>query len=120
MSLLEKMLELDPKKRFTAGRALEHRYFQSDPIAPDDPKQLGTINLGGDASGYHEFQTKKRRREAKAAAKHAEEEAKLRGEASDTEGSPPEKYSPGVVAPSESRSTSSPETRALVVPPKVV
>ena len=83
MSLLEKMLELDPKKRFTAGRALEHRYFQSDPIAPDDPKQLGTINLGGDASGYHEFQTKKRRREAKAAAKHAEEEAKLRGEASD-------------------------------------
>eukprot|EP00571_Detonula_confervacea_P005609 CAMPEP_0172322142 /NCGR_PEP_ID=MMETSP1058-20130122/45102_1 /TAXON_ID=83371 /ORGANISM="Detonula confervacea, Strain CCMP 353" /LENGTH=744 /DNA_ID=CAMNT_0013037801 /DNA_START=32 /DNA_END=2266 /DNA_ORIENTATION=- len=80
LSLLEKLLELDPKKRFTARGALHHRYFQSEPVAPDDAKDLGTINLGGDGSGCHEFQTKKRRREAKAAAKIAEEEAKIRGE----------------------------------------
>ena len=80
LSLFEKLLELDPKKRFTASRALEHRYFQSEPVAPADPRDLGTINLGGDGSGYHEFQTKKRRREAKAVAKVAEEESKSRGE----------------------------------------
>jgi len=80
LDLMEKMLELDPKKRFTAGGALRHRYFQAEPLVPEDPKELGTINLGGDGSGYHEFQTKKRRREAKAVAKNAEEEAKMRGE----------------------------------------
>jgi len=87
LSLLEKLFELDPKKRFTASRALHHRYFQTEPVAPEDPKELGIINLGGgtdgSGSGYHEFQTKKRRREAKAVAKHAEEEAKMRGEAMD-------------------------------------
>lgn len=79
LSLLEKLLELDPNKRFTASRALHHRYFQLEPIAPEDPKDLGSINLGG-GLGYHEFQTKKRRREAKAAAKLAEENAINRGE----------------------------------------
>lgn len=81
LSLFEKCLELDPKKRVTASRALEHRYFQSDPIAPLDPRELGIINLGGDeGAGCHEFQTKKRRRDAKAVAKLAEEESKSRGE----------------------------------------
>jgi len=80
LSLLEKLLELDPRKRFTASRALHHRYFQLEPIAPDDPKDLGIIDLGGDGTGYHEFQTKKRRREAKLAAKSAEEKASGRGE----------------------------------------
>ncbi|KAL7550330.1 hypothetical protein ACHAWF_013599 [Thalassiosira exigua] len=80
LNLMEKLLELDPHKRFTATRALNHRYFQSDPIAPDNPKELGTIDLGGGGAGYHEFQTKKRRREAKAVAKNAEEEARKRGE----------------------------------------
>lgn len=83
MNLLEKLLELDPKKRLTANRALTHLYFQMGPVAPEDPKELGTIDLGGDGAGYHEFQTKKRRREAKAAAKKAEEEAKSRGENSE-------------------------------------
>jgi len=81
LGLLEKLLELDPKKRFTAGRALSHRYFQTAPVAPENPRDLGTIQLGDTGvAGYHEFQTKKRRREAKAVAKHAEELAKTRGE----------------------------------------
>lgn len=81
LGLLEKLLELDPKKRFTASRALSHRYFQTEPAVPEDPQELGTIKLGENgAAGYHEFQTKKRRREAKAVAKSAEEAAKTRGE----------------------------------------
>ena len=79
LGLLEKLLELDPKKRCTASRALNHRYFQASPVAPDDPKELGKIDLGGDGSGYHEFKTKKRRREAKGVAKMAEDEAKRQG-----------------------------------------
>lgn len=82
LNLLEKLLELDPKKRITARAALNHRYFRVEPLAPTDPSELGTIDLGdgNDGSGYHEFQTKKRRREAKAVAKQAEDEAKRRGE----------------------------------------
>ena len=93
VSLLEKLLELDPKKRVSASRALHHRYFQTEPLAPKDPSDLGTIVLGGSGSGggggdgggsstsgYHEFQTKKRRREAKVVARAAGEESKSRGE----------------------------------------
>ena len=80
--MLEKLLELDPKKRMSARAAINHRYFRIEPIAPLDPSELGTIDLGdgNDGSGYHEFQTKKRRREAKAVAKQAEDEARRRGE----------------------------------------
>ena len=80
--MLEKLLELDPKKRISARAALASRYFRVEPIAPSDPTQLGSIDLGdgNDGSGYHEFQTKKRRREAKAVAKQAEDEAKRLGE----------------------------------------
>ncbi len=91
VSLLEKLLELDPKKRVSASRALHHRYFQTEPLAPKDPSELGTIALGSGGSGaggdggssstgYHEFQTKKRRREAKVVARAAGEVSKSRGE----------------------------------------
>lgn len=82
LNLLEKLLELDPKKRISARAALASRYFRVEPIAPSDPAALGSIDLGdgNDGSGYHEFQTKKRRREAKAVAKQAEDEAKRLGE----------------------------------------
>lgn len=66
MSLLEKLLELDPRKRLSADVALKSRYFFSDPIPPDRPEDLGPINVEG--GHFHEFQTKKKRREAKAAA----------------------------------------------------
>ena len=82
LSLLEKLLELNPTRRFTAKNALGHRYFQTEPMAPEDPRALGRIDIGGEA-GFHEFQTKKRRREAKVVAKKAEEDAKGKGKSSD-------------------------------------
>eukprot|EP00563_Minutocellus_polymorphus_P014550 CAMPEP_0181060926 /NCGR_PEP_ID=MMETSP1070-20121207/22239_1 /TAXON_ID=265543 /ORGANISM="Minutocellus polymorphus, Strain NH13" /LENGTH=974 /DNA_ID=CAMNT_0023140829 /DNA_START=44 /DNA_END=2969 /DNA_ORIENTATION=- len=83
LNLVEKLLELDPNKRLTAKTALTARYFRSEPLAPDDPAELGTIDLGDadDGSGnFHEFQTKKRRREAKAVAQKASDAAKRAGE----------------------------------------
>eukprot|EP00536_Pseudo-nitzschia_multiseries_P009230 jgi/Psemu1/147823/gw1.253.37.1 len=64
INLVEKLLELDPSKRLTAPRALGHRYFLSEPRAPDRPETLGEMNLAKDGS-FHEFQTKKKRKEAK-------------------------------------------------------
>ena len=82
LNLIEKLLELDPNKRLTARGALTSRYFLSEPRAPADPADLGRIDLGDadDGSGnFHEFQTKKRRREAKAVAEKAKEAAKRSG-----------------------------------------
>jgi hypothetical protein len=79
LNLLEKLLELDPQKRLTASRALTSRYFLAEPRAPDDPAELGVLQLGEGGGHFHEFQTKKKRREAKAVAKKASEEAKAMG-----------------------------------------
>jgi len=82
LGLLEKLLELDPAKRLTASRALDHRYFRQEPVAPDQPEELGTIDLGDadDGTGtLHELKTRKRRRDAKVVAQKALEEAKRRG-----------------------------------------
>ena len=76
LGLIERMLEMDPKKRVRAGRALDSHYFLSHPVAPENPADLGTINVGGDS---HEFQTKPIRKEAKAAAQKASAEAKALG-----------------------------------------
>lgn len=55
--LAQKLLEVVPAKRFTADQALEHRYFTSDP----QPEPLTFMEtLEGE---WHEFETKKRRRE---------------------------------------------------------
>ena len=69
LNLLEKLLELDPNKRLTAGRALNSRYFLSEPRAPEHPEDLGTLQLEG--GHFHEFQTKKKRKEAKKIAEQA-------------------------------------------------
>ncbi|KAL3917729.1 MAG: hypothetical protein SGILL_004574 [Bacillariaceae sp.] len=66
LSLIEKCLELNPNQRITCARALQSRYFLSEPRAPDRPEDLGPIQLEG--GHFHEFQTKKKRREAKAEA----------------------------------------------------
>eukprot|EP00934_Nitzschia_sp_Nitz4_P001039 Nitzschia sp. Nitz4//scaffold8_size234185//221329//223783//NITZ4_001305-RA/size234185-snap-gene-0.64-mRNA-1//-1//CDS//3329559950//1039//frame0 len=70
MNLIEKLLELDPKKRLTAGRALTSRYFVAEPRAPDRPEDLGVLEIEG--GHFHEFQTKKKRKEAKAVAEKAQ------------------------------------------------
>jgi cyclin-dependent kinase 12/13 len=82
VSLLEKLLELDPTRRITAERALSSRYFLEEPRAPANPADLGTVDLGsggGNDGHFHEFQTKKRRREAKAAAEKSKQDALAKG-----------------------------------------
>lgn len=79
LNLVEKLLELDPKKRLTASRALTSRYFLTEPRAPERPQDLGILQLGHGGGHFHEFQTKKKRREAKAVAKKASNDARARG-----------------------------------------
>lgn len=73
LNLTEKLLELDPQKRLTASRALESRYFLSEPRAPDRPEDMGCLLVEG--GHFHEFQTKKKRREAKIDAEKARQTA---------------------------------------------
>ena len=73
LNLLEKLLELDPQKRLSADRALDSRFFLSDPRPPDRPEDLGPLLLEG--GHFHEFQTKKKRREAKVIAEKAKQTA---------------------------------------------
>jgi cyclin-dependent kinase 12/13 len=81
IDLLEKLLELDPSKRMTAGRAMTSRYFLTEPRAPENPDELGRIDPCDNGVGghFHEFQTKKRRREAKMVGEKAKKEAKANG-----------------------------------------
>jgi serine/threonine protein kinase len=79
LNLLEKLLELDPKKRLTANRALTSRYFLTEPRAPERPSNLDILQLGQGGGHFHEFQTKKKRREAKEIAKKASNDARARG-----------------------------------------
>lgn len=73
LNLIEKLLELDPKKRLTANRALNSRYFMSEPRAPENPEDLGKLEIEG--GHFHEFQTKKKRKEAKAIAEKTRQNA---------------------------------------------
>ena len=49
----------------TAKSALSSRYFMVDPKLPSSPMELGAIDLGENENRFHEFQMKKRRKEAK-------------------------------------------------------
>jgi len=60
VDLVQKMLILDPAKRIAAADALDHDWFWSDPM-PCEPSSLPRY------PSSHEFVTKKRRQEAKAA-----------------------------------------------------
>ena len=80
LALIEKMLAWDPRQRVTAANALSHRYFWTEPVAPANPAELGeTLNIGGPNGHFHEFQTKKKRKQAKAFAEEAKEKARLKG-----------------------------------------
>lgn len=57
--LCDKLLTLDPARRLTAKAALQHDYFFNDPRKAK-PEELGVFEES------HEFQTKKRRQEARA------------------------------------------------------
>jgi len=78
ISLLEKLLEWDPRKRLTASNALQQRFFWTNPVAPADPADLGQIQVGPDGH-FHEFQTKKKRKEAKVVAEKAKSDALTKG-----------------------------------------
>jgi cyclin-dependent kinase 12/13 len=78
MNLLDKLLAWDPRKRLTATGALQNKYFWSQPVAPEDPAELGEIQVGP-GGHFHEFQTKKKRKEAKIVAEAAREKAKFKG-----------------------------------------
>lgn len=77
LALIERLLELDPKKRWRAKQALGSQYFRAKPQAPADPQELGVIPINGDS---HEFQTKPIRKQAKVVAQKASADAKMRGE----------------------------------------
>jgi len=72
LKLLMKLLEWDPRQRLTASQALRSRYFESPPVAPHDPSQLGIVL--SPHTQLHEFQTKAKRKNAKAESeKHRDE-----------------------------------------------
>ncbi|GKY98602.1 hypothetical protein MPSEU_000816900 [Mayamaea pseudoterrestris] len=77
LNLLEKLLDWDPRKRLTAANALTHRYFWTEPAVPPNPADWGRIHVPG--GHFHEFQTKKKRKQAKAQAEKTKEEALLKG-----------------------------------------
>lgn len=77
VALIERLLELDPKKRWRAKQALDSQYFRSRPTVPLNPDALGTIPILGDS---HEFQTKPIRKQAKIVAQQASADAKKRGD----------------------------------------
>eukprot|EP00656_Telonema_subtile_P055196 TRINITY_DN847_c0_g1_i10.p1 TRINITY_DN847_c0_g1~~TRINITY_DN847_c0_g1_i10.p1 ORF type:complete len:391 (-),score=85.38 TRINITY_DN847_c0_g1_i10:317-1489(-) len=58
VDLLCKLLTLDPPKRISAQKALDHDWFWNDPM-PCDPSRLADHNY----ASSHEFVTKKRRNE---------------------------------------------------------
>lgn len=78
LNLMEKLLEWDPRKRLTAAFALQNRYFWTQPVAPENPADLGRINVAADGH-FHEFQTKQRRKQAKVVAEEARDKAILDG-----------------------------------------
>ncbi len=77
LALIERLLELDPTKRWRAKQALDSQYFRSRPVIPLNPEELGIIPITGDS---HEFQTKPIRKQAKIVAQKASADAKKKGE----------------------------------------
>eukprot|EP00816_Leptocylindrus_hargravesii_P002479 CAMPEP_0196805396 /NCGR_PEP_ID=MMETSP1362-20130617/5158_1 /TAXON_ID=163516 /ORGANISM="Leptocylindrus danicus, Strain CCMP1856" /LENGTH=661 /DNA_ID=CAMNT_0042178287 /DNA_START=119 /DNA_END=2101 /DNA_ORIENTATION=+ len=79
MNLIENLLTMDPRKRMSARRALTSKYFITEPRAPADPWELGRVLDYDDHANFHEFQTKKKRKEAKLLAEAARKDAEKQG-----------------------------------------
>lgn len=75
--LIMRLLEMNPKRRWKAEKALDSQYFRSKPFIPNNPEDLGALPDFGDS---HEFQTKPIRKKAKVIAQQASKKAKAAGE----------------------------------------
>lgn len=77
--LAENLLQLNPKKRFTASQALSHDYFTKDP----KPEPLFFLK---DVQGeWHEFETKKRRRKERKRIQDEQDRLKAQGTSTQVE-----------------------------------
>lgn len=63
IDLISRLLTLDPHRRTSAKQALETRYFRTHPICPDNVLDLAPLELPDRDGSYHEFQTKRKRKE---------------------------------------------------------
>ncbi|GMI07164.1 hypothetical protein TrLO_g11038 [Triparma laevis f. longispina] len=79
LDMLERLLDLNPDERMSARSARKCLYFTLKPTLPSDGSvpDVGRIGMGG--GNFHEFQTKKRRREAKVIAENCKREAIEKG-----------------------------------------
>jgi serine/threonine protein kinase len=73
LSLVERLLTLDPAKRISAHEALDHDYFWTDPL-PCEPGDLPKFQI----ESIHEFEANARRQEA-AKAQHAARQQHAQG-----------------------------------------
>ncbi|CAM9708701.1 unnamed protein product [Sphacelaria rigidula] len=63
VDLIERLLTLDPARRWSANKALKQaNYFRTDPIVSDST-DLGGLQLPERNGSYHEYQTKKKRKQ---------------------------------------------------------
>ncbi|CAM9431990.1 unnamed protein product [Ascophyllum nodosum] len=63
IDLISRLLTLDPHRRTSAQKALETRYFRTHPICPANIFEVPPLELPERDGSYHEFQTKRKRRE---------------------------------------------------------
>ncbi|CAM9127034.1 unnamed protein product [Choristocarpus tenellus] len=63
LNLITRLLALDPSRRISARNALDSLYFHTAPVCPVDIADLGKLELPQKDGSYHEFQTKKKRKE---------------------------------------------------------
>ncbi|CAM9615602.1 unnamed protein product [Scytosiphon promiscuus] len=61
--LISRLLTLDPTRRTSAKQALETRYFRTHPICPDNILDVPPLELPDHGGSYHEYQTKRKRKE---------------------------------------------------------
>ena len=66
MSLLDRILVVDPAMRASAKVALNSKYFMLAPQAPKDPRELPPLNIA-DGVSMHEYETKQKKKEDAAA-----------------------------------------------------
>ncbi|GEQ70870.1 hypothetical protein JCM33374_g4550 [Metschnikowia sp. JCM 33374] len=89
--LAQKMLSLHPGKRITADEALKHPYFHQDP----QPEALAFMkNIVGE---WHEFETKKRRRDERKRISELKNTRRLDGSVPPSVGKPVQLDSPSLL-----------------------